>query len=303
MSEAFVLGLVLHHGRPAAVRRCLIALAVSRRPPDRVLLVDNGSGDGARVVAGAPVNGLDVEVVSSHRNRGYAGGVNLALDAAATLPWTATLLLNDDAMVAEDCLSRLLAASASRPRAGLLGAEIRRAGSPRRLESTGLRWSPLTGRVRAVDAGRRPARSPGPPQPRQALSGCALLATRAAVERAGGLDPSFFLYFEDLDWSRRVARAGFDLLYVPGAVAYHEGGRLSGAARVYYSTRNQLRLAEQLDPRRGPGAAIRRLAVVLLNLAAVPRTARRQPLAGLRAWWGGWHDARRGHAGPRPEVR
>ena len=295
-----VIGLILHHGRPAALRRCLSALAASERVPERVLVLDNGSGDGAAAIGDLSGNGLDIELLTSRRNLGFAGGVNRGLEAIASRPWTHALLLNDDAMVAHDCLPRLLDAAAGNHRAGLLGAEIRSARAPRRLESTGLHCSPRTGRVRSLDAGCRAAARPGPPRTRSALSGCALLVPRAVIEQVGGPDADFFLYFEDLEWSHRVRAAGFELLFVPGAKVFHEGGRLSGPDRVYYSTRNQLRLVDLVHPLPGRAGAARAGIVAALNLAALVRTARGRPLAGLRAWRSGLCYGLIGRVGPRP---
>jgi hypothetical protein len=59
------------------------------------------------------------------------------------------------------------------------------------------------------------------------ISGAFMLARRGAIDRTGGFDPRFFLYFEDFDWSvrlRAVARNAF----VPSVTIVHHGG---GAAR------------------------------------------------------------------------
>lgn len=53
------------------------------------------------------------------------------------------------------------------------------------------------------------------------LSGAFLLARREVFERVGAFDPGFPLYFEDVDWCRRVRRAGYRLAYVPGAEIVH----------------------------------------------------------------------------------
>ena len=294
-----VLCLILHHGRPAALRRCLASLAASRRVPDQVLVVDNGSGDGEAAVQGVSLPAGTLRVLASGRNLGFAGGVNLGLAAARGDDWHFALLLNDDAMVRGDCLTRLLRAAARDPRAGLLGAEIRSARDPGRLESTGLCCSPLTGRVHSLDAGRRANGATGPAVERAALSGCALLVRREALAAAGGPDASLFLYFEDLEWSVRLARSGFRLLHVPGALAFHEGGRLGGPDRVYYSTRNQLRVVRALHPLPAWLDPLRTLSMVALNLAAVARTAPDRPLAGVAAWGAGLRDGLSGRGGPR----
>jgi hypothetical protein len=59
------------------------------------------------------------------------------------------------------------------------------------------------------------------------LSGCCMLVRRKAIDATGGFDPKFFLYFEDYDWSVRLARFG-KTAYLPTFRVVHHGG---GAAR------------------------------------------------------------------------
>ena len=60
-----------------------------------------------------------------------------------------------------------------------------------------------------------------------ALSGAFMLVRRTAIDRTGGFDPKFFLYFEDFDWSVRLNRIT-KTAYVPSVQIGHHGG---GAAR------------------------------------------------------------------------
>lgn len=53
------------------------------------------------------------------------------------------------------------------------------------------------------------------------LMGSALLARKSAIEKVGLFDERFFMYFEDVDWCRRFWKAGFEVIYHPGAVFYH----------------------------------------------------------------------------------
>jgi hypothetical protein len=59
------------------------------------------------------------------------------------------------------------------------------------------------------------------------VSGACMLVKRRAIDITGGFDPRYFLYFEDFDWSVRLARTG-QLVYLPSFRIVHHGG---GAAR------------------------------------------------------------------------
>ena len=52
------------------------------------------------------------------------------------------------------------------------------------------------------------------------LSGCFMFVRSEALEKVGGFDERFFIYFEDVDLSRRINRA-YRNVYFPEAVIYH----------------------------------------------------------------------------------
>jgi GT2 family glycosyltransferase len=61
------------------------------------------------------------------------------------------------------------------------------------------------------------------------VSGAALALTRRCFERLGGFDPTFFLYFEDVDMCRRASQLGMRTYYFPEAlVEHHQVGASSG---------------------------------------------------------------------------
>jgi GT2 family glycosyltransferase len=59
------------------------------------------------------------------------------------------------------------------------------------------------------------------------ISGACMLVKRIPIDVTGGFDPKFFLYFEDFDWSVRLARVT-RIAWLPGFRVVHHGG---GAAR------------------------------------------------------------------------
>ena len=115
---------------------------------------------------------------------------------------------------------------------------------------------------------------------------------REVLERTGPFDASYFYSFEDVDFCLRAQAAGFSTLSVPAARAYHEGGQSIGrrsARRIYFATRNHLKLAARLEAR-----PIRRTltagAIVALNAAYVVTSADAPLLSGLAAVVRGtWH--------------
>ena len=53
----------------------------------------------------------------------------------------------------------------------------------------------------------------------------------------------YFLYYEELDWSMMIRRAGYDIWYDPSCTIYHKESQATGQnspLRTYYLTRNRL---------------------------------------------------------------
>jgi GT2 family glycosyltransferase len=75
------------------------------------------------------------------------------------------------------------------------------------------------------------------------VTGCALLVTRAVLERVGLLDERFFAYYEETEWCVRAKRAGFKIVHIPSAHLWHKISPVAQADSPlvhYYMTRNRL---------------------------------------------------------------
>lgn len=75
-------------------------------------------------------------------------------------------------------------------------------------------------------------------------TGCCLLFSKAVLDKIGPLDDKLFFSWEDVDFSVRAQKAGFETVYVPGSVVWHKNANTSGGAgspiQDFYQTRNRL---------------------------------------------------------------
>lgn len=255
---------VITYRRPDALRRTLEALLGQTRPPDRVLVIDNGGG-GARAVAAALGNGA-LETVVAGENLGPAGAAkmgfaHLAADGCEWIAWVD----DDDPPQEHRAFERLLAVAESE------GPDLAGAGA------FGARWDWRRGRpVRLADdelAGTVEV---------DLLGGSAHPVFRAAAVEAAGLpDARLFFGLEEWSFSLRLRRAGFRLA-VDGELMrrYRErAGRLGRRAvhavlppdppsalwRRYYTTRNYIHLMRRTFER--PDLAWRQVARTLVRCA------------------------------------
>lgn len=229
------------------LRNCLASIRDSRTALRyAVAVVDNCSGDGS--VAMVRQEFPWVQVVEAERNGGYAYANNLGLRAfgfgeqtAAERPRYA-LLLNPDTVLPPDALERTVAYLDAHPDVGALGPKlIRRDGT---LDKACRRSfpTPLVSFYHLAYLDRLFPRSPrfarynltylDPDLETEvdALVGAFMLMRGEALQAAGLLDETFFMYGEDLDLCYRIRQGGWRIVYYPGVRVLHIKGAASRKA-------------------------------------------------------------------------
>jgi len=73
------------------------------------------------------------------------------------------------------------------------------------------------------------------------LTGCALLVTRACIDKVGMLDESYYIYSEDADWCMRARRAGYKCWFVPAAHVWHKISASSGGGLTAFKAYHKVR--------------------------------------------------------------
>lgn len=219
-----------------------------------VWLVDNASSDGTPDVVRDAFPA--VNVIASPRNLGFAAGNNVALralgfsDSPAPNPGGphAVLLLNPDTLVQPGALRTLYDALFGLARAGVVGAQL--AYGDGAFQHGAFRFPgllqilidvyplPLPGRMRAwlydSSLNGRYARSryaAGIPFEVDHTLGATMMLRREVIEQTGMFDEQFFMYVEEIDWSRRIRRAGWSIYVVPRARVTHLEGRSTTQVR------------------------------------------------------------------------
>jgi GT2 family glycosyltransferase len=245
-----------------------------------------------------------VTLIDAPRNLGFAGGVNVGIGAAIGLSSEFVLLVNSDAVLAPDAIAHLLETAAACPQAGVLGPLIVSREEPDWIVSAGIDYSAMTGRMQNRLTSRPVREAPSGPVAVAAVTGCVMLIRRTVFEAAGLFDDAYFFSFEDLDFCMRVREAGFSVLCVPQARAWHEGSRSIGRRsprRIYFATRNHLRLAGSLEPR-PIHRAVRAAFIIGLNTAYELTTPDAPLWSGVAALIrGSWHHLL-GRYGPDPAA-
>jgi len=276
--------LIIAYRRRDLVNSVLARLATQSQPPAAVVIVDN-AGDLGEVEIPPGLRGL-VQVVTRADNPGYGAAVNEARRAVRdSVP--ALLVLTHDAEFDVHLAERLSETLASAPDIGAAGPVLRRVSDPGTIFSAGGR---LTRGGRATHVTREPDTRVSDVD---WLDGAIVMFRLDALDAVGGVDEEYFLYFEDVDTSWRLARAGWRTVIDRDA----HGAQEPGEHPVYLGMRNMARFAHRAGiPRWSRGAAaLRRLSEV-----SVSSLLRRRP-AGLTDGWRGWRDGLHGVSGKPAE--
>jgi GT2 family glycosyltransferase len=230
---------------------CLASLEGMSYPNYKIVVLDNASSDGSAAVIAAAHP--DIHLIRLPRNLGFTGANNVGFQYALEHGADYAYLLNTDAHVAPDFLSEAVKTAISCKSIGVVGSKVLHMNAPDTLQFGGGHVNLATGYhgrpygYNQVDRGQCDHITDV-----DWVTGCAMLVSRACLERIGGFDDAFFAFHEDVDLCLRARTSGFRVVMSPLSRVWHEGGGSMGGAvshtHIYYDVRNGLRLVQKHKP-------------------------------------------------------
>ena len=236
--------LIVNFQSAELTRRAIQSARASSSEPLEVIVVDNSSESGRLGVAGADL------VIPSPQNVGFAGGINLG---AGKAHGDILVIANPDVVFQGSAIDRL--AEALRGEVGMSGPRLSwdEAGDwimpPAEPHHRGEKLSEaLATRSRRWNARRSRRRlrrrmefwSLTKPTRVEAISGAVMCLRMDTLRKLGGFDERYPLYFEEIDFMRRLHREGLAVEYHPGARCRHlynqSAGQTPAAADSYVAS-------------------------------------------------------------------
>lgn len=213
--------IIVNYNTKTLLRQCLRSITNYE-----IIVVDNGSTDGSQECLKRIKESKNqrIKVLFNKENLGFAKAVNQALRQAQG---EYILLLNPDIKVKKNALKKLIKFAKNHPEAGIIGARL--------LNPDGTTQGSCFPKLSIANAikefwlGQKGVFEKYAPRTQkpvevEAVVGACMLIAKKVIEKVGFFDERYFLYFEDLDYCRRVKKSGWKVYYLPEAEFIHDHG-------------------------------------------------------------------------------
>ena len=239
------------------------------------LMVDNGSRDGTEdAIKNYKLPNMKYKFIQSGANLGFAGGNNVGIKDAVGRGFDYIILMNNDLILPKDIVTKLVDFMERNPKVGLASPKMYFAKGYefhkdryKESERGKVLWyaggildknnvySTHRG-VDEVDKGQYDETGET-----DFANGACVIIRREVFEKIGYLNASFFLYWEDADFSQRAKRAGYKVMYFPETCMWHKVSASTGGSgsptNDYFLTRNRFYYAMRYSSLRTRFAVLR----------------------------------------------
>lgn len=197
--------IVTYNGSPW-IKKCLEQLFQSSVDSHLIIVDNNSTDDTLEIIKHFHDR---IELIQSSSNLGFGGANNIGIQRALELGYSHIFLLNQDAYVQKDCISKLLSTSLQSPQFGIL--------SPVQLDASGNALDPVfqiqVSKYYAPDTDslikELTKEKPSEPIEVRFVGAAAWFLTSEMINKVGLFHPVFFHYGEDNNFAARAQYFGF----------------------------------------------------------------------------------------------
>lgn len=190
------------------IKRCLEHLFYSSETSHIIILDNNSTDDTIEIIKPFLEK---IELIQLPSNLGFGGANNIGIQRALELGYSHIFLLNQDAYIQKDCISKLLSTALSSPQFGIM--------SPIQLDATGLEMDPVF--YNQVAKHNFPSMATtlkelnketvAEPIEVRFVGAAAWFLTSDLIKKVGLFHPVFYHYGEDNNFAARAQYFGFKI--------------------------------------------------------------------------------------------
>ena len=204
-----------------------------------IILVDNASKENPTELIRTQYP--HVKLIVNEKNLGFTGGNNVGIRAGKG---DFFFVVNNDTEVTPNLLEKLVEPFYKDASIGVVSPKIRYFSNPNVIQYAGFtEINPITGRNSVIGGKEEDRGQHDTPGYTAYAHGAAMLVKKEVIEKVGMLADMFFIYYEELDWSAHIRRAGYKIYYQPEALIFHKESITMGkesAIKAYYHNRNRI---------------------------------------------------------------
>ncbi len=215
-----------------------------------IIIVDNGSKiESYKIIKDSLKKyGFKIYLIRSNKNIGWTGGCNIGIKKAINLKAKYLFTINNDTIVDKNLLNEVVAVAELDPNVGCVGVDIRNVGKEDIAQITGSQGGKITFLTKLTGVIQKNKRFMNAKDViklnfNEFVDDCARLNSIKALKKFR-YDETLFLYYEDVDLSLRMKKAGYNFYYNPKAMVWHEeygsSGKIKNPIPIFYLTRNRL---------------------------------------------------------------
>lgn len=253
-----------------------------------VIVVDNASSDNS--VVSIKKAYPQVTVLKNFENLGFAEGNNIGIRFSLKRNADFIFILNNDTVLDKNCIQELLNASEKEKTGGIFGPKIyfsagnefhkgryksKDLGKVIWFAGGNIDWANVLASHRGVD--QVDEHQYDSISKTSFITGCAMFVRKEVFENIGLFDAKLYLYYEDVDFSKKAYKKGFDLFFVPKAIVWHKNAESAGGPgsdlQSYYLTRNRMLIGMRYAPWKTKLALLREALNLLMHGTVTVRQA------------------------------
>lgn len=206
-----------------------------------IIVVDNNSSDNS-VIELKKMN--CIKLIESKHNGGFAYGNNIGIKYALDNNADYILLLNNDTIITENCISKLYNKMKEYEDIGIIGSRVMFYDNKNLINYYDGKINWFKGIATIKDKGKTYKENNKQFIYTNFMTGCCMLIKRRVFNDVGLLPEEYFMYYEDVDFCVQVQKAGYKLGVCLDSVIYHKESSSSGGAgspfAIQWNTRNRL---------------------------------------------------------------
>ena len=210
--------IILNYNGKQYLNNCISSVLDSNYSRLEIIVVDNNSNDGSVDAVREQFQTNNIKILRLTKNYGFSEGNNLGSQLATG---NYLFFLNNDTIIDEDCIEKLVKLMESDPKIGAAQAKLLSIDG-KKIDSAGCFFDRL-GFVYVRGFGELDNNQYDQTSEILYAKGAAIIVKRDLWEKLRGFDPLFFMYFEEADFCWRVWLSGFKVIFNPYAKVNHIG--------------------------------------------------------------------------------